>query len=140
MANILAVLHPDGTSALDREIRGGQEQAVVNINLTFNDNGGEGTAELMIRNTSSNMNALAINVKTSELPTDNQTGNVLSQQWDFKSLGSDLWNERWRDDINIPIIPPGQFIRVRTRVLATSEADPVTHKSGIMIKYLRSSI
>lgn len=140
MANIISVLHPDGQTALSTEIRAGVEQPVVETNLVYNENGGEGMAELMLRNVSSNNNALNVQVTTSEDPIDNQSGNTLSQQWDYKILGSDTWRNVWQDTIEIPRIPPGQFIHVRTRVIASAEADPTTHEGGILVTYLRSSV
>ncbi len=140
MANILAILHPDGTTALDREIRGGVEQPVIEIDLVYNDNGGEGMAEFIIRNISSNNNALKVEIRTTEDPTDNQSGNTLVQQWDFKPIGATKWNDRWRDSITIESIPPGQFVNLRTRVLATADTEPTTHRGGVLVKYLRSSV
>lgn len=140
MANILALLHRDGTTALSKEIRGGVEQDVVDIDLVFNEDGGEGQQEFIIRNVSSNNIALNVNVTTAQHPVNNQTNNVLSQQWDYKPLGTEGWNNQWRDSLTIERIPPGQFVNVRTRVLATATADPAVHKGSLLIKYLRSSI
>jgi hypothetical protein len=140
MANILALLHKDGTTALSKEIRGGVEQYVVDVDLVFNETGGEGQSEFIVRNISSDNTALNVNISTSQHPLNNQTNNVLSQQWDYKPLGVETWNNQWRDSINIEKIPPGQFINVRTRVLATANADPAIHKGALLIKYLRSSI
>ena len=138
--NILALLHKDGTTALSKEIRNGIEQYVVDTDLVFNETGGEGQSEFIIRNMSSDNIALNVNVSTSQHPLNNQTNNVLSQSWDFKPLGTENWNNQWRESIIIEKIPPGQFVNVRTRVLATSNTDPAIHKGGLLVRYLRSSI
>lgn len=140
MANILSVLHKDGTTALSKQIREGVEQPVIKIDLVYNENGGEGEAELMIRNISSNNFARNVVVSTSEDPVDNQTGNSLNQLWDYKEIGSEHWKNNWRSNITIQRIPPGQFVHLRTRVTATADAEPTTHYGGVLINYLRSSV
>lgn len=140
MANILSILHKDGTTALSRQIREGVEQPVIKIDLVYNENGGSGEAEFMIRNISSSNHARSVNISTSENPTDNQTGNSLNQLWDYKEIGSELWKNTWKNNIVIERIPPGQFVHLRTRVSATADAEPSTHYGGVLINYLRSSV
>ncbi len=140
MPNILALLHSDGSTAISTEIRNGVEQPVIEVDLTYNNNGGNGEAEFLLRNTTSDNNAIDVNVSTSIVPVDPQTKGELDQQWDYKPLGSENWRGLWENSINIPKIPPGQFINVRTRITATATSEPTTHQGAILVNYLRASV
>lgn len=41
MANILALLHNDGSTAISKEIRAGVEQPVISTDLVYNETGGK---------------------------------------------------------------------------------------------------
>jgi hypothetical protein len=139
MPNIINVLNSDGKTSLAREARNEVEQPTIVFNMEYNDKGGVGIVELIIRNISTNNFALNVQVSTTQEPTDPETGNVLQQTWDFKSLGSTTWKNSWKSEIIIPSIPPGQFVNVRTRAIAPATSNPVSHRGGIQVKYLRSS-
>lgn len=140
MANILALLHNDGSSGITTEIRNGVEQQVIKVDLTYDNVGGSGLAEFILRNTTSDNNAEDVTVAIPTKPTDPQKKGELDQSWDYKPLGSENWRNLWQDTIIIPRIPPGGFINVRTRVLATATSEPTTHQGAILITYLRASV
>lgn len=98
MPNIISILHSDGKTQLSRESRSGVEQPNVVFNMEYNDQGGTGVVELIIRNESTNNFALNVQVSTTQAPTDSQTGNVLQQTWDYKPLGSVNWRNQWTSD------------------------------------------
>lgn len=72
MPNILALLHNNGSTAVSTEIRNGVEQPVIEVDLTYSQNGGEGRSEFILRNTTSDNDALNVEINTPTNPIDPQ--------------------------------------------------------------------
>lgn len=136
---ILSFYEPDGTTPLPTQMRDGLPFPLLRHELIYSDEGGRGFKEFIVRNIASNRTALKVKLITSQPPTDPELLGTHLQQWQYQELNGDTWT-RLMDSIEIPEIPPGRFVRVRTRFDASAESEPSTHRGLTSYEYLESSV
>ncbi len=139
MANILSILEADAITTPEIQFRGGVPQPLIKVELTFDDEGGEGVSEYVLRNISSNSNARKVHITTAAVPLDPDDGGTLVQEWAFQDPDTDAWGP-YRSAVVIDTIEAGMTVRFRTRVIASGTANPTTYRGGVSINYRRSSV